>query len=99
MTAITIMIVLFFIFLMFEGVNSFVFLAIPLFMLAGNVMNETGIANRIINVANTFVGHMRGGLAQVNVVGSMLFAGCSGSALADISGLGSIEIAMMEKSG
>jgi tripartite ATP-independent transporter DctM subunit len=130
MTAITIMIVLFFIFLilgvpvafnmgissliyfvltrqalstipemMFEGVNSFVFLAIPLFMLAGNVMNETGITNRIINVANTFVGHMRGGLAQVNVVGSMLFAGCSGSALADISGLGSIEIAMMEKSG
>lgn len=130
MTAITVMIILFFVFLilgvpvafnmgissliyllltgqdlstipgmMFQGVNSFVFLAIPLFMLAGNVMNETGITNRIINVANAFVGHMRGGLAQVNVVGSMLFAGCSGSALSDISGLGTIEIAMMEKSG
>lgn len=85
--------------MMFEGVKTFVFLAIPLFMLAGKIMNETGVTDRIISLANAFVGHFRGGLAQVNVAASMLFAGCSGSALADISGLGSIEIPMMERSG
>lgn len=85
--------------MMFEGIKTFVFLAIPLFMLAGRIMNETGVTDRIMDFANALVGHLRGGLAQVNVVASMLFAGCSGSALADISGLGSIEIPAMEKAG
>ncbi|MDI3546898.1 MAG: hypothetical protein PWR10_550 [Halanaerobiales bacterium] len=85
--------------MMFDGTKTIVFLAIPLFMLAGQIMNETGVTDRIIKFANSLVGHYRGGLAQVNVVASMLFAGTSGSALADISGLGSILIPAMEKSG
>lgn len=84
---------------MFTGTRGFVFLAIPLFMLAGKIMNESGVTDKIVDFANTLVGHHVGGLAHVNVVASMLFAGCSGSALADISGLGSILIPAMNKAG
>jgi len=80
---------------MFSGMNGIVLLAIPLFILAGNIMNRTGVTDRLMKVAEALVGHFRGGLAHANVMASMLFAGCSGSALSDVAGLGSIEIPMM----
>jgi tripartite ATP-independent transporter DctM subunit len=83
----------------FEGINSFPLMAIPFFMLAGELMNRGGISARIVGFAQAMVGHFRGGLAQVNVVDSMLFAGISGSAVADVSALGSIIIPQMEKKG
>jgi tripartite ATP-independent transporter DctM subunit len=83
----------------YEGMNSFPLMAIPFFMLAGELMNRGGISARIVGFAQTMVGHFRGGLAQVNVVDSMLFAGISGSAVADVSALGSIIIPQMEKKG
>lgn len=83
----------------FEGMNSFPLMAIPFFMLAGELMNRGGISARIVGFAQAMVGHFRGGLAQVNVVDSMLFAGISGSAVADVSALGSIIIPQMEKKG
>lgn len=81
----------------YEGMNSFPLMAIPFFMLAGELMNRGGISARIVGFAQAMVGHFRGGLAQVNVVDSMLFAGISGSAVADVSALGSIIIPQMEK--
>ena len=84
---------------LFLGINQFPLLAIPLFMLAGEIMNVGGITQRLVGFANTLVGHLRGGLAQVNVVSSVLFAGLSGSAVADTSALGSILIPAMEKDG
>jgi tripartite ATP-independent transporter DctM subunit len=83
----------------YEGMNSFPLMAIPFFMLAGELMNRGGISARIVGFAQSMVGHFRGGLAQVNVVDSMLFAGISGSAVADVSALGSIIIPQMEKKG
>jgi tripartite ATP-independent transporter DctM subunit len=83
----------------YEGMNSFPLMAIPFFMLAGELMNRGGISARIVGFAQTMVGHFRGGLAQVNVVDSMLFAGISGSAVADVAALGSIIIPQMEKKG
>lgn len=83
----------------YEGINSFPLMAIPFFMLAGELMNRGGISARIVGFAQAMVGHFRGGLAQVNVVDSMLFAGISGSAVADVSALGSIIIPQMEKKG
>ncbi|MCB9944724.1 MAG: TRAP transporter large permease [Geminicoccaceae bacterium] len=83
----------------FSGINQFPLLAIPMFILAGEIMNHGGITIRLVNFANSIVGHLRGGLAQVNVVSSMLFAGLSGSAVADTSALGSILIPAMEKDG
>ena len=67
-------------------------LAVPLFVLAGEIMNSGGITNRLMNFARALVGHMRGGLAQVNVVVSMFFAGVSGSATADAAAFGKILI-------
>jgi len=84
---------------MFSGMNSFVLLAIPLFIFAGNVMNEAKITNNIINFSNLIVGRFRGGLAHVNVLASMFFGGCTGSALSDVAGLGTILIPAMTKSG
>ena len=82
----------------YGGTTSFTLLAIPFFILAGNLMNTGGMTERIFRFAHSLVGHMRGGLGQVNVVGSMVFAGMSGSALADAMGLGAIEVkAMKEK--
>lgn len=83
----------------YEGMNSFPLMAIPFFMLAGELMKRGGISARIVGFAQAMVGHFRGGLAQVNVVDSMLFAGISGSAVADVSALGSIIIPQMEKKG
>lgn len=83
----------------YSGIDSFPLLAIPLFILAGNLMNSGGITVRIVGFAKVLVGHLRGGLAQVNIVSSVLFAGLSGSAVADTSALGSMLIPAMEKDG
>ncbi|MBX3677326.1 MAG: TRAP transporter large permease [Rhodocyclaceae bacterium] len=80
------------------GVRSVTLLAIPLYILAGELLNSGGIADRIFNFANALIGHVRGGLGHVNVMASMLFAGMSGSSSADAAGLGRVEIkAMLEK--
>lgn len=79
--------------------RNFVLLAIPLFMLAGKLMNSGGITSRLFNLANGVVGHITGGLAQVNVLLSIIFAGMSGSALADTAGLGEVEIKTMVDKG
>lgn len=84
---------------LFSGLDSFAILAIPLFVLAGELMNESGITGRIIKFANACVGHMKAGLAQVNIWASVIFAGLSGSAVADTSALGRIFIPEMEKEG
>ncbi|ASN06690.1 TRAP transporter large permease [Virgibacillus necropolis] len=84
---------------MVGGLNSFSLLAIPFFILAGEIMNEGGISNRLINLANVIIGKVRGGLAMVNVLASTFFGGISGSSLADTSSLGSVLIPMMKKQG
>ncbi|MFZ0845063.1 MAG: TRAP transporter large permease [Pseudolabrys sp.] len=84
---------------MYSGVSSFPLLAIPFFILAGNLMNSGGMTDRIFNFARTLVGHVRGGLAHVSVLASMLFAGVSGAALAEAMGLGVIEIKAMKDGG
>lgn len=81
------------------GVNSFTLLAIPAFLLIGRLMNSAGISDRVFDIARTMVGHLKGGLGHVNVVASMLFAGMSGSAVADAGGLGALEIKAMEDDG
>lgn len=84
---------------MFAGMNSFVLLCVPGFILAGNLMNQGGITYRIIDFANSLVGHIRGGLGQANIVASMVFSGISGTATADSASLGAILIPAMEKEG
>src|SRR5476649_2657097 len=84
---------------MYGGVDSFPLLAVPFFIWAGNLMNSAGITNRIYNFALALVGWMKGGLGHVNVVGSMIFAGMSGTAIADAAGLGTIEIKAMNDHG
>ena len=84
---------------MADGVMNFSLLAIPFFIIMGEIMNEGGIAQRLVNLANLFVGRLPGGLALVNVMDSMFFGGISGSAVADVSSLGSIVIPMMKKAG
>ena len=81
------------------GVNSFTLLAIPAFLLIGRLMNDSGIADRVFNIARAIVGPVRGGLGHVNVLSSMLFAGMSGSAVADAGGLGPVQMKAMEKDG
>ncbi|MBS0248074.1 MAG: TRAP transporter large permease [Proteobacteria bacterium] len=81
------------------GVDSFPLLAVPFFILAGNLMNSAGITNRIFAFATASVGWLRGGLGHVNVVGSVIFAGMSGTAVADAGGLGTIEIKAMRDHG
>ncbi|MCP5152988.1 MAG: TRAP transporter large permease [Ectothiorhodospiraceae bacterium] len=83
----------------FAGINQFPLLAIPFFILAGEIMNRSGITLSLVRFANTLVGHLRGGLAHVNIVSSILFAGISGSAVADTSAIGSLLIPAMEKDG
>jgi tripartite ATP-independent transporter DctM subunit len=83
----------------YAATTSFPLLAIPFFILAGNLMNAGGTTERIFAVANLLVGRVRGGLAHVNVLGSMIFAGMSGSAVADAAGLGVIEIRAMVREG
>jgi TRAP-type transport system large permease protein len=83
----------------YNGMDSFPLMAIPFFMLAGELMNRGGITMRLVEFAQALMGHLRGGLAHVNVLSSMLFAGLSGSAVADTSALGSMLIPAMEKNG
>ncbi|MGQ7262990.1 TRAP transporter large permease [Vreelandella sp. V005] len=83
----------------FGGMESFPLLAIPLFILAGELMNEAGITHRIINLASAIVGRLKAGLAHVNIWASVIFAGLSGSAIADTSALGRVFIPAMEKEG
>jgi tripartite ATP-independent transporter DctM subunit len=84
---------------MFTMMDNSVFIAIPLYLLAGSLMNTSGITNRIFNFARSLVGHVRGGLAHVNVVASIIFAGMSGSAVADSMGLGTVEMKAMTDEG
>ena len=84
---------------MISGIDSFPLLAVPFFILAGNLMNNAGITNRIYNYALALVGWLKGGLGHVNVVGSVVFAGMSGTAIADAAGLGTIEIKAMKDHG
>lgn len=83
----------------YAGMDSFPLMAIPFFMLAGELMNKGGITMRLVEFSQAFMGHLRGGLAHVNILSSMLFAGLSGSAVADTSALGSMLIPAMEKQG
>jgi len=81
------------------GVDSFPLLAVPLFILAGQLMNGTGITRRIFNFCDKLVGHCTGGLAHANIIASVIFAGMSGSAIADAGGLGAIEVQAMKENG
>ena len=81
------------------ALNSYVLSAVPLFILVGNLMNTSGVTTRMFNFADKAVGRIPGGLAQVNVFASLIFAGMSGAALADVGGLGQIEIKAMKEKG
>ena len=82
-----------------EGVDNASLLAVPFFILAGNLMNSVGMTDKIFNFAMALMGHFRAGLAQVNVLGSMIFAGINGTAVGDIAGLGQIEVKAMRERG
>jgi tripartite ATP-independent transporter DctM subunit len=82
-----------------EGVDNPALLAIPFFIMAGNLMNTVGMTDKIFHFASQLVGHFRAGLAQVNVLSSMIFAGVSGAAVADCAGLGMVEIKTMRERG
>ncbi len=82
-----------------DGVQNASLLAVPFFIMAGNLMNAVGMTDKIFNFATLLVGHFRAGLAQVNVLASMIFAGISGSAVADIAGLGTVEVKAMKERG
>lgn len=84
---------------MFTGLDSFPLMAIPFFILAGGLMNTGGLTRKLLDFANLLVGFLRGGLAAISIVGSMIFAGISGSSVADASGIGSILIPAMKKQG
>ncbi|MEZ5847753.1 MAG: TRAP transporter large permease [Geminicoccaceae bacterium] len=84
---------------LYNGMYSFPLMAIPFFILAGELMNSGGITRSLVLFAQSLIGHVRGGLAQVNILSSILFAGLSGSAVADTSALGSMLIPAMEKQG
>ncbi len=82
-----------------QGLDSFILISIPLFVLVGVIMNSGGITHRLMEVAVVLVGHLRAGIAQVNIVASMIFSGMSGSTTSDVAGLGRMEIPMMIKAG
>lgn len=84
---------------MAQGVNTFALVAIPFFILAGEIMGEGGISRRLVNLANVLVGWLRGGLAMVNVTASTFFGGISGSAVADASAIGGVMVPMMKEKG
>lgn len=84
---------------MYSATTGFTLLAIPFFILAGNLMNTGGITHRIFNFADAVVGHIRGGLGQVNVLASLFFSGMSGAAVADAAGLGQVELKAMKDRG
>ena len=83
----------------FTGMDSFIFLCIPFFMLAGELMSQVGMMDQLVRFAQLVVGRLEGGLAYTNVLASMLFGGISGSALADVAALGPVEIGLMTKDG
>lgn len=83
----------------FTGMDVFIWLSIPLFVVAGEVMGQIGMTDRLLKFSRLLVGRFRGGLAYMNILASMLFGGVSGSALADISALGPVEINMMKRDG
>ncbi|HCO7566333.1 TPA: TRAP transporter large permease [Escherichia fergusonii] len=83
----------------FSGMDSFVLLCIPGFLLAGGLMNGGGITDRIVSFSNAWLGHIRGGLAMANVSGSMIFAGISGTAVSEAASIGSVMIPAMKRSG
>ncbi len=82
-----------------EGIKGYTLLSIPLFIIAGNLMNSAGITQRIFDFSNALIGHIRGGLAQVNIFASVIFAGISGTAVGDQAGLGAIEMRAMVGKG
>ena len=84
---------------MFSGMDSFTFLALPFFLLAGEIMNKVGLTGRLVDFSNLFFGRLKGGLAQVNIVTSIIFGGISGAAVADTAALGSIFIPSMTAQG
>ena len=84
---------------MVSGLNSFTFLAVPFFIIAGELMSDGGMSDKIIRLADAVVGKVRGGLAMVNVLASMLFGGISGSSVADVSAIGTFLIPLMKKKG
>ncbi len=84
---------------MYAGIDVFVLLCIPGFILAGNLMNQSGITRRIIALCNALVGHVRGGLGLANVGASMLFAGISGTAVSDTASIGAVMIPAMQDEG
>ena len=84
---------------MWKALDSFPIMAVPLFILAGNLMNSSKITHQLIKFSNSMVGHIRGGLAQVNIVVSMMFAGLNGSAIADTVSVGSVLIPAMKEEG
>lgn len=84
---------------MWKSYNAFILLAVPFFLLAANLMNASGITERLVNLARASVGHLPGGLGHINVMVSMLFAGISGSSTADAAGIGSLMIPAMKKQG
>ena len=84
---------------MYAGLDYFVLLAVPLFILAAEIMSASGITNRLIRFADLIIGRIRGGMGHTNVLASMFFAGISGAAIADASGLGAVEIKMMRSAG
>ena len=83
----------------FVSLDKFAFLAIPFFLLVGNLMNISGVTRKIFNLASAVMGHIKGGLGYANILASMLFAGLSGSAVADAAGLGIVEMEVMRKGG
>jgi len=84
---------------MFTGLDSFTLMAIPFFMLAGELMLEAGMLDNLVKFAEALVGRMRGALGHVNILASMFFSGITGSASADVAALGPIEMAMMKEAG
>jgi len=83
----------------FVGLDNFLLLAVPLFIMAGKVMNESGITRRLVDFFSVLIGHIRGGLAYVNIVSSIFFAGITGAGAADTAAIGSIMIPAMKKEG
>ena len=84
---------------MFDGVNAYVLLAVPLFMFAGSLMDHGGMSKRLVDLSEALVGHLQGGLAMTSILSSMLFAGVSGSAAADTAAVGSVLIPSMKEKG
>ena len=84
---------------LYNGMDSFPLMAVPFFILAGEVMNAGGVTSSLVRFAQSMIGHVRGGLAQVNIISSVLFAGLSGSAVADTSALGKMLVPAMEENG